>query len=241
MNETPDFPYEWMTAAAAFLAFVGWAKRQEGWEAITAIARSFVGARGRRFTVRQVRTMRELSFALNRKLQESKGDRVNAICLHNNGGDIDNVDTPKFLTVYDSQSTGLKIDSAEAWQRVPLSTPYQEEIIEPMLKRQLEPFVVETEELADENYLKAHYQADSITKSVVCLAKATRKTVWYVSVNYKELPDEPDEDDKSSEAAAARLSRAVSFSVARRMASRLADFARQLPDPSELPLDEESK
>ena len=85
--EPGKWPTEWMAAAAAVLAFLGWAKKQAGWQVLVQIAAFFSKARRGRNRL-QVQHMRELSMLLSRTLRESHGVRANAICLHNGGGDI---------------------------------------------------------------------------------------------------------------------------------------------------------
>lgn len=227
--DAPTPPWEWLTPVGGFLVWLGWAKKTEGWAAVKDLATSLRSkSRGPsgRFSLNQVRAIRQLSLTLRQKLAESNGVRVNAICLHNGGSPL-GPDVPKYLTVYDSQDSKLKVDAAAAWQRVPLSEPYDYDVIRPMLSLGANVvFFIVTSELSEDNYLKAHYETDGVTWATVCMAKATKKSVWYVSINYRgRVPEEG-----TPAYASAR-------SVTQRMATRLADYSLRLPDPSEMPVD----
>ena len=231
--DTPEkWPYEWMGVIAALITFLGWVKRQEGFEMLTLLVRNLRPSE-KTFKLKQLRAMRNLSHQLSRTLRDSHGVRANAICLHNGGGDI-TAKGPRYLTVYDSQSGDVLIDSSEAWQKAPLSADYDREIMRPLLKLQGTPLVITTKALADSNPLKAHYEADGITHAVVCLGRVARDVVWFVSLNYRSLPAEPDPDDESPEACDATTGRAIATSVARHLARHLAELSEDLPTPKEL-------
>lgn len=227
----PDWLSILIASATGLLVFFNTVAKSDAYKAVTdwvkfAIKRSDRKELPASIGFRQVRAMQDLAVGLEEVRAAGSYARVNAIVLHNGGGDVTDSRTAKHVTVFESAGEGVKLDSRKSWVKADISEGYQRDIIS---KFHLgKPFIATTAKMGTDNELKAYYETDGIVCGVVAHATTMPGAVWYISLNSKRLIlDEP----KTLED---HLLHSRAFEHARQASNLLKKLSPLLPKPEEL-------
>ncbi len=228
----PDWLSVLLASAGGVLLFLNTVAKSDAYKAFAywvkflAVKKERKQLPGGKATLRQIRAMQALSEGLEEIRELGDYARANAIVLHNGGKDVTDPGTTKHVTVFETAAEGVSQDSRRAWKKNKITKGYRVDIISGLHTGQ--PFIARTEDLNDDNDLKAYYIIDGIKCGIVNHSVSVPGAVWYISLNSKhDVKDFPDTIEDV-------LRHSAAFEHARRASELLRKLVPHLPKPEEL-------